>query len=207
MGGLGKNSAAKQARYAQMEEAARQEKIRAGTQRIDSIFGNQFNDDFFTGRRQSYLDYANPQLQDQYAKAKEELTYALARSGTLDSTIRAQKEAELQKLYDQRAREIGDRALSYESDARNNVETARADLIRMLNATGDAEGAANSALTRAQALTQPDAYSPLEHLFTEFIAGLGTQAAQERAAALSGGAYKPPYSTGLFGVKGAVKNT
>lgn len=172
------------------------------------LFGGRsggFNDDFFKGRRDAYTAYANPQLQDQYGDAQKQLTFSLARSGNLDSSARAQQEAKLADLYSQRSREIGDQALQQETSARNAVEDARGNLITTLNATGDAEGAANSAIARASALSQQPAFDPIGNLFVDFTSTLGQQAAQERAEAISGGAYKSPYNTGLFGVKNAVK--
>ncbi|KQT56088.1 hypothetical protein ASG52_24520 [Methylobacterium sp. Leaf456] len=56
-------------------------------------------------------------------------------------------------------------------------------------------------------VAQPQGYSAIGDLFGSFGTAFATQAANERAAALSGGAYKAPYSTGLFGGRGAVKNT
>lgn len=181
------------------DEEARQARIRQGTESINGTFDSQFNDDYFNARRDAFLNYANPQLNDQYTKAQKELTYALDRSGTLDSSVRADKQSELQKLYETNRRSVADQALGYSSQARNNIEDARAGLISTLNATGDASNAANQALSRAQALSQPDTYSPLAQLFTTFTNTLGTQAANERAGALSGGAYGGAYNTGLFG--------
>jgi len=190
---------------ARYEEDARQQRIREGTERVNGIFEGNFNPDFFTNRKQSFLDYATPQLEDQRSAAEKELTYSLARAGTLDSSIRANKFGELQKLYDTNKQQIADKALSYETDARNNVENARSGLLSTLNATGDAEGAANSSLSRAAALSAPEAFSPLSQLFASFTSALGTQAAQEKAAAMSGGSYTPKYNTGLFGGNKSVK--
>ncbi len=193
---------------ARADEQARQERIRAGTARIDDIFSQNFNDASYGARKQSYLDYATPQLEDQYAKAQKELVYALDRGGNLDSSTRAQKLGELEQLYGTNKQAVADQGLAYETQARTAVEDARADLIRTLNSTGDADGAANSAISRSGALSQPDAYSPLGQLFTDFTAKLGTQAALERASALSGGAIQPRFTTGLFGgSKTAVKTT
>ncbi|WP_048647496.1 hypothetical protein [Nitratireductor soli] len=163
-----------------------------------------FDDSFFEGRRNSFLDYYAPQLEDQYSDAQKELTFALARGGNLNSSTRGEQVGDLQKLFDTNERSIADQALAHENQARTAVEDARGDLISMLNVTGDAEGAANSALTRASVLSKPAAYDPLGQLFVDFTAGLGTQAAQERAAAASGGGYKPRYDTGLFGNTGRV---
>ena len=168
---------------------------------------NGFNDQFFNGRRQAYIDYAQPQLDTQYNDARRQLTYALARSGTLDSSERARQEGVLQREYDVQRQNIADQGLSYSTQARTAVEDARANLIATLNATGDTEGATNAAIARAQTLSQPAAFSPLGQLFANFTNALGTQAAMERASALSGGAYTPRYNTGLFGTSRSVRVT
>lgn len=202
MGGKGGGGEAAAARQ---DEQTRQNEIRSGTSRINDIFGG-FDDDFFKGRRDAFLGYANPQLEDQYGDAQKQLTFALARNGTLDSSIRAEKAGELQKKYDLNKQMIGDQAIASETDARNATEDARANLIATLNATGDATGTANQALARSAALSKPAAYSPLTQLFADFTGTLGTQAALERANYYSGGQTGARYSTGLFAPNsGAVK--
>lgn len=190
---------------ARTAEDQRQGTIRWGTSRVDDAFNNQFNPAFYEGRRKSYLDFANPQLEDQYADARKQLTYYLDRNGMLDSTARTEKEAELQKLYDTNKRSVNDRALDYENKMKSSVEDARGNLISMLSATGDVEGATSGALSRAAALSAPEAYDPLGQMFTSFTGALGTQAGLEKNAALSNGAFKPRYNTGLFGSNDAVK--
>jgi hypothetical protein len=187
-----------EAAAARKDEQERQARIRAGTQRVNSIFDSQFTDDYFNKRQQSFLDYASPQLEDQYGDAQKELTFALARGGNLNSSVRADKAGELQQKYDLNKQQIADQALSYGTEARNAVEDARANLIATLNATGDAQGAANSAISRASVLSKPQAYSPLTQLFADFTAGLGTQAALEKANYYSGGQTGVRYNTGLF---------
>jgi hypothetical protein len=202
-GGKGGDGGAAQARE---DEQKRQQRIREGTTKINDTFDSQFNDDFFNTRQKSYLDYANPQLNDQYADAKKQLLFSLDRAHLTDSSVRAAKEADLTKLYDTNRRSVADQGLGFANTARNNIESARGDLINTLNATGDAEGASKSAVSRAGALSQADVYNPLGQLFTSFTSGLGQQAALEKAAALSG-AYGSPTSAGLFGTRqGSVQN-
>lgn len=172
-------------------------KIFSGTQHTGG-----FGDDFFNDRREAYMNYATPQLEDQYGDAQKQLTFALARGGLLDSSVRGEKAGDLQQLYDTNKQKVADDALAYETQARNNVEDARANLIATLNATGDAQGAAKAAIARSQALSQPDSYSPLTQLFVDFTSTLGTQAALERANAMSGGATGSRYNTNLFGNSG-----
>jgi hypothetical protein len=202
MGGKSSNKAANQARA---DEQERQARIRQGTERIGGIFDGQFNDQFFDARKQAFLDYARPQLEDQFGDAQKQLTFALARGGNLDSSVRGQKAAELQKQFDLNQQQIADKALSSSTESRNAVEDARSNLVATLNATGDAQGAANSAMTRASALSQPTAFSPLTQLFADFTQGLGQQAALERADSLFGrgvgGNQIGRFNTGLFGNK------
>ena len=91
MGLFGGNAAAdeskREAQQAQADEAARQGRITDGTNRINDTFG-QFNDNYYNGIKQGYLEYANPQLSDQYNTARKALTFSLDCSGMLDSSTR-----------------------------------------------------------------------------------------------------------------------
>lgn len=194
MGKKGGDDAGKDARK---DEKRRQARIRQGTKRVGSIFGKQFNDDFFKNQQSSYINYATPQLTNQFGDAEKELTYALARSGTLESSSRADLAAQLRETFDINRQKIGDEALSYATKSRTSVEDARANLIAMLNATGDVQGATSGALTRAKALSQPPAYTPLANMFADFTETLGRRAAAERSYAMSGGGGVPGAS--LFG--------
>lgn len=181
------------------DEHARQKRIREGTQRVNSIFDRQFNDGFYNKQRDAYVNYATPQLDDQRGEANKQLIFAMDRGGQLDGSARASLAGALQKKYDLQRQKIQDDALGYATQARTNTEDARSNLIATLNATGDATGAAKSALARASALSQPAAYSPLSSMFADFTSTLGTQAAAERAYAHGGPA--PTYTTGWFGPK------
>lgn len=181
-----------------------------GSATPDPLAGNTFkgfNSDFYKGIRDSYSNYATPQLEDQLADARKQLTFALTRSGLLDSSTRATKGAELEKHAGIARQGIADTAVSTENQARNNVEAARADLISQLNTTGDDQLAVTGALNRLQSLSQPQQFSPLSGLFANFTAGLGAQAAAERAQYYSGGTVKAPFNTGLFAPSGSVKVT
>lgn len=202
MGG-GKNAASKAAAESRARERERQQQIRTGTGAINKTFG-QFDRSFYGGRRQAFLDYAKPQLQEQHKDAKEQLLFSLARNGTLDSSVRNDKEAELAKLFGQRRQQVADEALGQATTARNSVEGARGDLLRTLQSTADATGAARQATNRAELLTQPQQYSPLADLFGGFTASLGPAVARERMEAYMNGGGAPS-ATGLFGTpSGAV---
>ena len=205
---MGGKSGGGEAAQARADEEARQARIRAGTTNINNTFDSQFTDDYYKQRRDAYTNYATPQLEDQYADAQKQLTYALARGGLLDSSIRGSKLGELQQQYALQNQDIADKALASETDARNAVEDSRANLVSTLNATGDAEQAASTAISRASALSQPAAYSPLASLFADFTDALGTSAALAKANSYAGfGTGATNYTTGLFSNRNSVRNS
>lgn len=182
----------------------------AGATTPDPLAGNTFKgftEDFYKGREQAYSDFATPQLEDQLADARKKLTFALARSGTLNSSTRASKEAELAKEAGTARQGIADAALATGNQARNAVEGARSDLINTLTSTGDVDSAVRSALARSTALSAPTQFSPIGSLFANFTSALGTQAAAERAQYYSNGTIKAPFNTGLFAPSSSVKVT
>lgn len=189
---------------ARAQEARRENAIADAQGNIQNVFSSNFNDDFFNKRKQAYLDFAKPQLNDQYADARKQLIFSLDRSGTLNSTARTTQEANLAKLYGQNQRTVSDAALGYENSSRNNVADAESNLLGGVAQTGNVGASINAANTQAAALSQPDTYSPLGQMFSDFTSGLKTQAALEQAAALTNGAIKPAYNTGLFGSSKAV---
>ncbi|TXN10700.1 hypothetical protein FV219_06040 [Methylobacterium sp. WL122] len=187
-----------------MDEANRQATVRQGTQQINDTFG-QFDDAFFDKQRQSYLNFALPQLDDQYGKAQRDLTFSLARDGNLNSSAQSYQNGQLQKAYDTNRTTIADQGQNYANQARSSVEDARSGLITTLNATGDASGAANSALARSSALAQPPAYSAIGDAFGAITGGLATQAQLDRAQAIASG--RTLNGVGLFSTAGAVRNS
>lgn len=186
------------------DEQERQQRIREGTTKISDLFGSQFNDDFYEGRKQSFIDYAMPQLNDQHQDAVKQLAFALSRRGALDSSSRAGQEADLERRRALLETQVKSQGADYANTAKANVESARSDLINTLNATGDVEGAVQGAQARAAVLSQTPGYSPLVSLFSDFTSALGQQAAAERAFAYGAGP-RPAINTGLFGTpRGAV---
>ncbi len=162
-------------------------------------------ENYFDRISRSYTEFARPKVEEQLGKAREQLTFALARGGIMDSSIRSNQSADLQRSADEEFQAVADRGREYATKARNSVEDARNNLITTLQVTADNTGATNAAINRAQALTSEPTYSPVGQLFTDFSSGVEQQAALERAAAFGYGP-RPRINTGLFGTpNSAVK--
>lgn len=146
--------------------------------------GGGFNQAYYDKIRQGYVDYAMPQLQNSFSRAKDSMVYALDRSGLLGSSASIDKNAELSREYDQNSIDIQNKGFDIANNARRNVEDARSAIVSQLNATGDNQAAANAAMRQAQAANQPQGYSPLGQLFVNFtntLAGIGSNARNDYA--------------------------
>tara|TARA_R100001480_G_scaffold151492_1_gene152836 strand:- start:227 stop:826 length:600 start_codon:yes stop_codon:yes gene_type:complete len=194
MGGGGDGGAAERARK---QEEERQARIRKGNEEINTAFA-RFDDDFYNQQTQNYLDYATPQLTDQFNDAAKELTLSLANAGLLNSSVGAQKRAALDKKLDLQKKAIADKGNEYSLQSRKSIDSARGDLQNQnMNLANPTLIAQNAAL-RAQSLNQLPAYQPLLELFADATDGIATQAALERRG-------MNRYDTGLFSPKSSQR--
>jgi hypothetical protein len=184
------DAAAKAAEQARAEEAARQGRIQAGTERVNTVFG-QFNDDYYKGVSDAALNYYKPEVDRQYTDARKALTFNLARGGKLQSTAGADA---FRKLSDAKARtdvDVANKSQGYATDVKGKVEGQRSDTLNSLYATADPDAAYSSATNAASLASSAPAYTPLNDLFSAFIATGSNAIAAERAGYRGAG-------TGLF---------
>lgn len=183
-----------EAEAARRKEEERQARIKAGTQTIDAQF-SAFDDSYLDNRRTAYTGYYQPQLEDKFTKAKEALTYALARAGTLNSTVAGQRQADLIRDYDVQRAAIDAQAENDRNTFAGRIQNEKSALVSQLNATGDADRASNEALARTQMLQQsvPD-YNPLGDIFAGVTNGLGNfmQGQNDAAILAAGGVTRSP---------------
>lgn len=173
-----------EAQAARQREEQRQARIKTGIQTINDTFA-PFNDQFYNGRKTAFLDYYQPQLDDQFKDAKDQLTYAFSRAGTLNSTAAADEAAKLGKKYTLQLGSLVNQAEGDANGLRGQIENDKSSIIGQLNATGDADAASNDALARTKVLaqTQP-AYSPLGDIFAGVGDAIGNYASAQRNRAL-----------------------
>jgi hypothetical protein len=133
-----------------------------------------FDQKFYDQRRQAYIDNYTPQLAQQFADARNQLSFALARAGLLRSSVASDKVARLNADNAVQAGTIANKAEDSVSQLRTSVEDERANLINQLNVSADPAGTANLALARTQATaSQPVSYSPLGDVFSGIASGIG----------------------------------
>ena len=182
-----------EAAQARADEEARQARIRSGTAAVDNTFAG-FDDAFYGKRRASFMDFYQPQLDDQFAKAREALTFALADAGLLNSSVAGQKTADLNKAYETQRGSILSKADADVNSLKGRIAGEKSTLVSQLNATGDAERVSNEALSRSSALYKdvPE-YSPLGDLFSGIGTGIGAVAQrQNNDAVMAAAGLKSP---------------
>lgn len=194
MGGSRGDGGAAERRRAEEERQAR---IRAGDAKITDQFKG-FDDAFYDNRRNAYLDFAKPQVTDQYEDAFKQLTLALADSNLLNSSAAARRRGDLLKKKGEYERQIGGKANEYANTARSQVESAKSDLrSQNMNIANPTLVAANAA-QRARSLNEIPVFDPLVNLFAGAAEGLSTQADLEKRT-------KARYPNVLFDSKSSGK--
>ena len=175
-GGYNDGGAADRRRQAELE---RQAKIDEGRAIIDDTF-SQFDDEFYDQQTKNYLDFATPQLTDQFNEAAKKLTLQLADAGLLNSSIAAEKRGALDKRKGTFERQIADKAKQFSNKSLQNIEAAKSDLMNQNMNLANPSLIASQAATRAELLNQLPVYEPLIDLFASATEGLATQADLER---------------------------
>lgn len=170
------NSAA----IAKAEEAKRQARITEGQQGIDQAFAG-FDDPFYQGYQTQYMDYYNPQIDDQYKDAVKRLTLQLAQTGNLTGSTGAKQLSDLRKTYDTQKMAITNNAQNAVQSLRGSIDTKKSQLYADNRAAAD-PGAASAAASSAVQYLQPAApSSPLANVFGDFFSNLGNVAAINNA--------------------------
>jgi len=133
-----------------------------------------FDDSYYQDRENAYMDFYQPQLDDQFKTAGDQLTFALARAGTLNSTLAGQKQGDLQTKYGVQRASVLSQAQDAVAQQQARVNAEKSTLVAQLNATGDADRASNEALSRTQQMfNQKPAYNALPDIFSGAAAGIG----------------------------------
>lgn len=178
-------------RRAEKRELDRQRDIETGTKRVRETFSNQFTPEYYDKIRGNFDDYYMPQMDRQYADARQGLVYQLARSGLSDSSVRSDKFGDLGEQMDLAKQNMVVKGEDYIANRKMEVQRSQANVLGQLQQSADAAGAARDAADSALTTSQSQGYDALGQIFTDATWGLATQAELERND-------NSKYQTGLF---------
>ena len=167
-----------EAARARAEEEARQARIAEGMTQIASIFEG----DGQTSGMQPVLDQRRaamegfyvPQLENQYSDAKDDLTFALARSGQLNSSTAGKKAGDLSQAFALNRADLDSQIQGDIAATRTRMNNQRNSLESALRASGDATASTNAALAAATTFRQEvPTLSPIGNVFAGMAQGIG----------------------------------
>ena len=156
------------------EEEARQGRITQGKANIDSAFSG-YDDSFYAGQSQNYMDYATPQIEDQYGDALKSLTSALSRNGVSQSSMAADRRANIEKQLAQAQTDAARQGQSFANDTRQSLASVKNNLISQNQSLADPTLISNMAANQAAAASQLPSYNPVAQIFAGAAEGLATQ--------------------------------
>lgn len=156
------------AEIARQKEQERQSRIASGQGAIDNAF-SIFDPAYFDQFTKSYTDYYNPQADEQFGKARQNLRYDFARKGTLNSTPAQSKFGDLLNSYSDARDQIAANAASATDGLRGQVSQNKSSLYNQNAAAADPSAAAVGAAGSVGSLTTAPNFSPLADLFGGLI--------------------------------------
>jgi hypothetical protein len=134
-----------------------------------------FDDAFYNDYKQKVLDYYQPDEQRQYDEAQRDLTYNLARAGTLQSSTAGDKMGELAYNDALQKANIVANANTQTGNLQNQIQSNKESLINQLYATDDPTLTANLAESSAQASRLQDPMlTPAASLFAPALSAVGS---------------------------------
>lgn len=128
-----------------------------------------FQPDFFNQRAQDYVNYALPQLANQYQSTKASLGYGLANRGLTESGAARSQMSELERETGQAKQQLADTGQNQANALKTQVEGARNDAINKLYQTGDPAQASASAISTAAGFKVPSTFGPITNMFSNLL--------------------------------------
>lgn len=149
------------------------EKVKVGDVLGKNMYGKEetfsgIGDDFYKGYYDSIVDYFTPQLQQQYANAKSQNLFNLARRGLLRSSAAATAAGEMERERGDAQTDIANRARTQQDQLRQDVNRAQTNAIATMEGAEDPSVGIDRALREATAIQSqaPDLSGSLGNIFS-----------------------------------------
>lgn len=159
-----------------------------------------FQEPFYQKRAQDYVNFALPQLGQQYRTNRNAMLFGLANRGLTGSTVQDQASANLEREAGIGRQTIADTGLEQSNQLRKDVESGRQQAISQLYQSADPAQALQGAVRTASQIQSPSTFAPISNLFTNL--------AQQYATKQLLDSYRQPYGApnNYQGVGGGQQN-
>ncbi len=159
---------------------AREQAIRGGQDAVTNTFASVFTPNYYDQVRTGYTDWATPDLESDYEDAGKQLLMSLARSGNLGSSLRGEKEADAEAMYETGKDEIAMKADRTVSDLKSRVASRQSDLFSQAASVADPGRMTSMAKTATDELSGPVSYEGIGDPFAGLLSTLTTAYDSER---------------------------
>jgi hypothetical protein len=149
-----------QAAKAEADAAARRASMERGLGKIGDIFG-RFDDNYYSGIEDKYLDYANPQIEKSQQESGYNLRSSLANAGKMGSSTAAKQYGNLASTYDGMYRDTQNKASDYANQQRQMVNAARQSAVGQMYASESRDAGLQAARSSVPALNAGPAFEPI----------------------------------------------
>lgn len=151
-------------------QASQQQQAALTNQSVNQI--NQafagFNPQFYQGVQDSYMNYAMPQLQQQYQGANQALGYKLANQGLMNSSAADQAKNALSGQMAQAQQQVGNQAVGQVNTMKQTVGQEQSNLIGQAQTASDPAALGTQALAVAAGTNAPSTFAPIGSMFNNF---------------------------------------
>lgn len=175
-----KDEAKQAADEARAAEEAKQAEIMAGERRVGDTFA-QFNQPYYDSIAKAYLDYYKPLLEEQFNRAKRNLTLSAPSTG---SSAFARTLGELSRDFSRESVGLADRAQEAALSKQMEVENQKQTILDSVRGGLGVEAAGDLSALRARLLSPPSTYQALPDLFSRYALSAGN-AVRAQAAGYS----------------------
>ena len=124
-----------------------------------------FQPEFFEKRAQAYVNYALPQVAEQYRGARNALVYGLSNRGLQQSSQATTGRENLERTAGTARQNVADTGLAQADQLRRDIEQARQQNIQQLYQSADPARAFQSAISTAAGFQRPSAFPPVANMF------------------------------------------
>jgi len=124
-----------------------------------------FTEDFYKKRAQDYINYALPQLADQYRQARSSIGFGLANRGLQQSTVAGEASSRLEREAGRTRQGIADTGLEQANQLRRDVEASREQALAQLQQTADPAQGVRSAINSAMGFQRAPVFTPIANAF------------------------------------------
>jgi hypothetical protein len=152
-----------QAAQADLDAATRRSSMEQGLGKIGDIFG-QFDDSYYGGIENKYLDYAKPQIEKSQQESGYNLRSSLANAGKMASSTAARKYGDLASTYGGMYRDAQSKASDYAGQQRQFVNSARQSAVGQMYASESQDAGLQAANASVPALNAGPAFEPVSAL-------------------------------------------